>query len=410
MRERWRSPAGRGFIMLAIMSAAFGFASSAHTAIQTNYFNDVLGLSGPEFGYVTAVREVGGFVLIFLTALLYRLSLQTLTAAALVVLGVGYALFSLATDFVSLVPWVLITSFGLHTVLQTQTALALSLTTAARSGSIMGRMSAFGQAGSLAAFALIWASFRFGWLSYRATFIILGGMCLVAALAVIRFPHLSEGEAARVAPRRERIVWRRDYRYYYWLCLLDGARQQVFFSFGLWVLVKRFGLRADQISLVLVVVIFAGMVSASWVGRLIDKYGERRSISIVNLAYIVALVGYAFANSIPLAGAFYLIYALIAPVSFIGASTYLRKIALPQDLSPSLAMGVTIAHATAIAVPVLAGFVLNFVGYQVPFLVACAFALAASVVTLRLDPVAQRCTVADESGKKEAPPKPEAEA
>jgi predicted MFS family arabinose efflux permease len=407
MREPWRSPAGRGFIMLAVMSAAFGFASSAHTAIQTNYFNDVLGLSGPEFGYVTAVREVGGFVLIFLTALLYRLSLQTLTAAALAVLGVGYGLFSLATDFVSLVPWVLITSFGLHTVLQTQTSLALSLTTAARSGSIMGRMSAFGQAGSLVAFALIWASFRFGWLSYRATFIVLGGMCLVAALAVIRFPHLSEGEPARVAPKRERIVWRRDYS---WLCLLDGARQQVFFSFGLWVLVKRFGLRADQISLVLVVVIFAGMISASWVGRLIDKYGERRSISVVNLAYIVALVGYAFANSIPLAGAFYLLYVLIAPVSYIGASTYLRKIALPRDLAPSLAMGVTIAHATAIAVPVLAGFVLNYVGYQVPFLVACAFALVASVVTLRLDPAAQRCTVGDESGTKEAPPRPEVEA
>lgn len=392
------------------MSAAFGFASSAHTAIQTNYFNDVLHFSGPEFGYFTAVREVGGFVLIFLTALLYRMSLQTLTAAALAVLGVGYALFVLASDFVSLIPWVLMSSFGMHTVLQTQTSLALSLTTAARSGSIMGRMSAAGQAGSLAAFALIWASFAFGWLSYRATFIILGGMCWVGAVAIIRFPHLREGEPARVAPKRERIVWRRDYRYYYWLCLLDGARQQVFFSFGLWVLVNRFGLQAEQISIVLMVVIFVGMISASWMGRMIDKFGERRSISVVNLAYIVALVGYAFANSVPLAGAFYLLYSLIAPVSFIGASTYLRKIALPEDLAPSLAMGVTIAHATAIAVPVLAGFILNFVGYQVPFLAACVFALAASVVTLRLDPASQRCTLNHESGKKERPPRPEAEA
>jgi len=410
MRESWRTPAGRGFIMLAVMSAAIGFAVNAHTNIQTNYFDEVLHLSGPEFGYITAVREVGGFVLIFLTALFYRISLQRLTAAALTVLAVGYALFSLASDFATVIPWVVISSFGLHTVLQTQTSLCLSLTTAAKSGSIMGRMSAFGQVGNFTALLLIFASFRFGWLSYRPTFIILGGMCLIAALAIIRFPHLREGEPAKVAPKRERMVWRRDYRYYYWLCLLDGARQQVFFSFGLWVLVKRFGLRVDQMSIVLLVVIFASMISASWIGRLIDKHGERRSISIVNLLYIVALVGYAFANTVLLACLFYLIYALIAPVSYIGASTYLRKIALPRDLAPSLAMGVTISHATAIAVPVAAGFILNFVGYEVPFLIACAFALAASVVTLRLDPATQRCRVADEQGTKGAPAKPSAEA
>jgi predicted MFS family arabinose efflux permease len=410
MRETWRTPAGRGFIMLALMSAAFGFAMNAHTNILTNYFNDVLLLSGPQFGYITAVREVGGFVLIFLTALFYRISLQKLTAAALVVLAIGYALFSLASDFWTVIPWVLITSFGMHTVLQTQTALCLSLTTAAKSGSIMGRMSAIGQVGNFAALLLIFASFRFGWLSYRPTFIILGGVALIAALAIVRFPHLREGRPTNAAPKRERMVWRRDYRYYYWLCLLDGARQQVFFSFGLWVLVNRFGLKVDQMSVVLLVVIFASMISASWIGRLIDKYGERRSISIVNLAYVVALVGYALANTVLLACLFYLVYALIAPVSYIGGSTYLRKIALPEELAPSLAMGITISHATAIAVPVAAGFILNFVGYQVPFLGACAFALAASVVTLRLDPVKQRCRVAGEAGTKGGPPRPSAEA
>ena len=40
--------------------------------------------------------------------------------------------FSQAHDFWSVVPWVLITSFGMHTVLQTQTSLGMSLTTASR--------------------------------------------------------------------------------------------------------------------------------------------------------------------------------------------------------------------------------------------------------------------------------------
>jgi predicted MFS family arabinose efflux permease len=392
MRERWRTPAGRGFILLAIMSATFGFAVNAHTNIVTNYFNDVLHLSGPQFGYITAIREVGGFVLIFLTALFYRVSLQKLTAGALVVLAVGFALYSLSVDFWTVIPWVLITSFGMHTVIQTQAFLGMSLTTAARSGSILGRMSAIGQAGFFTALLMIFVIFRFHWLSYRPTFIILGGVAFIGAVAIIGFPHLHEGQIRQFAPKRAPIVWRRDYRYYYWLCLLDGARQQVFFSFGLWVLVNRFGLEVQQISIVLLVVTFAGIVSVSWIGRMVDRYGERRSLSVINIAYIAALVGYALANSVLLACLFYLVYAVIAPVSYIGASTYLRKVALPEELASSLAMGVTISHATAIAVPVVAGFILNFVSYRIPFFIACGFALVAPVVTLRLDPAKQRCT------------------
>ena len=46
-------------------------------------------------------------------------------------------------------------------------------------------------------------------------------------------------------------------------------------------------------------------------------------------------------------------------------------------------------HATAIVVPVAAGMILNYVGYQVPFFIGCGFALVAAIVTLRPDPVRQ---------------------
>jgi MFS family permease len=52
---------------------------------------------------------------------------------------------------------------------------------------------------------------------------------------------------------------------------------------------------------------------------------------------------------------------------------------------------VTVLHATAIVVPIVSGFILNYVGYQIPFFIACGFALVAVFVTLRLDPVKQRC-------------------
>jgi MFS family permease len=396
----WRTPGGRGFIMLAVMSAALGFAMNAHNNVVTNYFDEVLHLSGPQFGYITAVREVGGFVLIFLTASLYRISLQRVTAGALVVLAVGYALFSLSNSFWTVVPWVLITSFGYHTVLQTQYSLGMSLTTEARSGAVLGKMAAFGQAGTFAALLMIFFIFRFKWLSFRPTFVILGVVAFIGAIAIVRFPHLHEGRPRKAPLRRQPIVWRREYRYYYLLNLLDGARQQLFFSFGLWVLVNHFGLTVAQISVVLLAVTFASMVSAAWVGRRIDRHGERHTLSLINLGYVVALAGYAVAGNVWVACFFYLIYAFITPVSPIAASTYLRKISVPEDVAPSLAMGVTILHATAIVVPVAAGFILNFVGYRIPFLIACGFAMLTFFVTLRLDPAAQRCAArvaADES-------------
>jgi predicted MFS family arabinose efflux permease len=390
LSQMWRSPAGRGFIMLAVMSATFGFALNAHGGIVTNFFEEVLKLKGPEFGYVTAIREVGGFLLIFMTAVLYKVSLQRLTAGALILLAVGYILYGFANSFVMVIPWVVITSFGFHTVLQTQYSLGMSLTTESKSGSILGRMAAIGQGGTFAGLALMFLIFHFHLVSYRTTFIILGLVALIGAFAIVRFPHMHEGQERKVPPKRERIVWKRDYRYYYVLNILDGARQQVFFSFGLWVLVNRFSMSVSQISLLLLGVAFVSMVASSWVGRRIDKHGEKLTISLINVAYVGALIGFALVGNLWAASLFYLIYALIAPISTIAATTYVRKIAMPEDVAPTLAMGVTLLHATAIVVPVAAGYVLNFVGYQVPFYVACIFAVAAIAVTRGLDPVKQK--------------------
>ena len=114
--------------MLAVMQLAYGFATSANNSTVTNFFTDVLGFSGPQFGYMTAIRELGGLLLILLMALLYRVSLQWLTAGAMLVMGIGFALYTVAADFASLIPWVLLGSFGMHTVLQTQYSLGMSLT------------------------------------------------------------------------------------------------------------------------------------------------------------------------------------------------------------------------------------------------------------------------------------------
>ena len=377
--------------MLAAMSACLGFAMNAHNSIVTNYFDHILHFSGPQFGYITAIREVGGLVLIFMSALLYRVSLQKLTAGAMIVLGLGYTFFSVAKGFNSVIPWVLITSFGFHTVLQTQSSLGMNLTIQEKSGAILGRMNSFTQAGTFVAYLMIFITFYFGWLSYTPTFVILGVVAIIGGFAIFRFPHLHDGELREVALKRERIVFRRAYHYYYWLNLFDGARQQIFFSFGLWVMVNRFHFDVPRIALLLMAATLPATVLTPRLGRWIDRRGERGTLSIINLWYVFALVGFALSPNLWMASFFYVIYNVITPLSSIGGATYLRKIAVPEDIASSLAMGVTILHATAVVVPVMAGIILNYTGYRIPFFIACGFALVNFVVTLRLDPANQRC-------------------
>ncbi|MDP9381289.1 MAG: MFS transporter [Chloroflexota bacterium] len=385
-----RTPVGRGFALATIATAAAGFAMSANQNVVANFFEDDLGLTGSQFGYITAIREIPGFLLIFLTALFYRLSLPRLTAGALVLLAVGYSFFGTASGFWGVAPWVVISSMGYHTWLQTQPALGMSLTVESRSGGVLGRLAAFNSAGTLLAMLVVLVGFHFGWLGYSSTFVLSGVCALIAAVAIYNFPHLHDGELRAEAARREPIVLRREYKYYYLLSLLDGGRQQIFFSFGLWVLVHHFNLQVPAISAILLAATTLGMLSSSWVGRMVDKHGERQMLAVVNVAYVVALAGYGLIDNVVVAVLCYVTYTLMFPLSAIGAATYLRKVAPAADMAPSLAMGLTMQHAAAVVVPLATGYVLNYVGYRVPFLVACVFASLTFAVTRRLSPETQK--------------------
>ena len=281
--------------MLATMQLCYGFAYSANNNVITNFFADILNFGGPQFGYMTAIREFGGLVLILLMALLYRVSIPWLSAGAMIIMGLGFALFGVSTGFFSVIPWILISSFGMHTILQTQFSMGMSLTTQERSGHVLGRLGAFMQAGTFAALIIVFLIFHFDLLSYEMTFVMMGLVSVAGGIAIFRFPHMQDGEVRKVEPKREQFVWRKDYRYYYWLNLLDGVRQQIFFSFGLWVLVNRFKLGVEDISVLLLIVTFIGMTTSAYVGRLIDRLGERRVLQAINIGYVVALGGYALA-------------------------------------------------------------------------------------------------------------------
>ena len=83
--------------------------------------------------------------------------------------------------------------------------------------------------------------------------------------------------------------------------------------------------------------------------------------------HLLVFLGFALSQNIWLLYLTYLGYNFLFLFS-IGTTTYLRKICRPEDLAPSLAMGVSLAHLTAMVVPIIGAALWQRLGYQFPFL------------------------------------------
>ena len=100
------------------------------------------------------------------------------------------------------------------------------------------------------------------------------------------------------------------------------------------------------------------------------------SISYVILALV--FLGYGFIEHRP---TLYVLYCVDNLVFFggIALTTYLNRIAPPEDLKPSLSMGVTFNHISSVAAPLIGGFAWHYFGYQAIFFAGAFFAIVSLV-------------------------------
>jgi MFS family permease len=388
----------RGFTLLTITTLLASIVINIPQTISPNFFRDEIGMDGALNGYLIAIREVPGFLLIFVAALLLRQGLARATAIALIIAGIGYVLFAGATTFVGLIVPTLIASVGYHSWLQLQDALGLSLARSGEEGSVLGRFRSIGFAGTILALLVVLV-ILFGvervsgdlraaqgpWL--RGLYVATALCSVLGALAILRFPVSADARAAaRTAPR---ITWRKEYRLYYWLSFLDGSRQQIYFAFAPFVLVEQFGVDAVHLTALLIVSALINWRTGGLVGRLVDRYGEKRMLTAGYSMHILVFLGFALSRNIWFLYVTYLGYNFLFLFS-IGTTTYLRKICRPADLAPSLAMGVSLAHLTAIVVPVIGAALWQRLGYQFPFLFGTIFIFISLWLTQKIDIERQR--------------------
>lgn len=386
------------FGILAVTTFCTSISMQISQATQPSFLRDVIGMNGAQNGYLIAIRELPGFLLIFVAAILLRLGLARAAALSLVIMGFGYSLMSLTGSFGQLILPTLIASVGFHSWIQLQPALGLSIARRGEEGSTLGRLNSIGFLGSFITLAAVFLlllgveHFKGDLRTYqepylRGLFVFVGVAGVIGAIAISRFPIMtSDLAAARAAPK---IVWRREYRLYYALSFLDGSRQQIYFAFAPFVLVEEFKVNARSITLLLIVSAILNWRTGSIVGKMVDVHGEKRVLSVAYILHLVVFLGFAFSSSVWMLYVFYLGYLWLF-LFYVGTTTYLRKIAHREDIPASLAMGVSLAHLTAIVVPIIGAALWSRLGYQFPFLFGTVFCILSLYLTQKIDVPSQR--------------------
>ncbi len=366
-----------------IMLAAAGFFNRFGLGLldgaRTNFFIDTLGLSGNQVLWLEGIREIPGLALMFIAALTMHLPLNWRAAAALLITGVGYGLYATVHSYTGLLVMAVFASLGLHMWMPLYSSLAMSLSTKDRTGRVMGSLNAVGSLAAIAGMgvlALI-AKVSTG-IPLGTYYIVGGGLVLVASVVLTRLPT-TIGATVTEPPR---LLLKRRYWLYYVLTFLQGADKQVLNTFGLLVLVENFNLEVWQISLILFSSSVINIIGTPYLGRLLDRLGERITLTSSYIILALCCVGFATLHTVGI-----LILLLLAIKLFttlgMGLSTYIYRIAPPEELTPTLSAGISINHITSVGMPLIAGAVLPLVGYEGIFwgtagliLISVPFALA----------------------------------
>ena len=367
-------------VTLALTVFLANFGQGLFGGVSTNFFVNVLGLSGRQVLWMTGVREIPGLSLMLIAALISRLPLSYRTALSLVVMGVGFALYATAQSYAALLVVVVLASLGFHNWLPLSSSLGLALTRKEHSGRVLGMISSTGALASILGMGV--AALLAVALPLR-TFYVLGGLAIgLGGLLVLRIPK-EVGERQAAEPR---LLLKRRYWLYYVLTFFEGSRTQVFAAFGTLILVQNYGLDARQISLLLAVSGIVNFLLSPRLGHLLDTVGERITLSISYVALALCFVGYATVHHVLFLCLMLIGINLLVTLTM-GLSTYVNRMAPPEELTPTLSAGVSVNHMTSVSMSLLAGTLLSIVGYEAlcwgaaaVIMLSVPFALAIKIV------------------------------
>jgi MFS family permease len=367
----------RELILFAAAALVLGMAFSMVDATFNNFLNGKFALTGFQRSFLEFPRELPGFLVVFVSAVLWFLCSRRLSVVAMILGAAGALMIGFASSsYGTMILWLFIYSLGNHLFMPLASTIGMEL---AREGQDGRRL---GQINSIRNFSVILGSFsvalgfKYLRVTFQHTFAISAVLLCIAALLLFMM------KPEPITERRGFLQLHREYRLFYILNVLSGARKQLFITFAPWVLVNVLKQPTQIMATLFTIGGLIGIIFQPLLGWAIDKLGERTVLASEAVVLVFVCFGYGFAKSLlPADTAFLVVCAcflldqMIFSVSMARA-TYMKKIAIqPGHIQPALTAAVTIDHVFSITAALVGGIIWNTFGFQYVFLLGVGIAV-----------------------------------
>ena len=378
------SSAGAFFTSIAV----WGIGVGCFAAALNNYLSDIHGITIFQRGVVEFFRELPGFALVFILALMHRLSdWRVMRLGTAVSLLAALALLC-PTNKAGLTALIMLFSTGEHLVMPARQSLAMQVARPGREGSSLGLMTCVMNAGTILGSLLVAVVFWIGThyfgidnsiILFRAVWI------LIALLLTGSIISTYTKNAPNRITKRPRLYFHRKFNKFYVLELFYGARKQIFLTFAPYVLIKIYHLTTPQVAVLMGISALVNMLGAPTVGRITDRFGYRFVMIWDTLILFWVALAYGYAGVIfPLRIAVwivcgnYLLDGLISTAS-LATNIYVRQIAAdPNELTSTLSTGISINHLISILIALAGGWIWAAFGVSWLFTFSALMALGNS--------------------------------
>ncbi|MDR2183014.1 MAG: MFS transporter [Clostridiales bacterium] len=391
IEERKRQKAVVIFMFIVAFS---GLGLGLSDSVFSVYFREAYGVEALQRGWIELPRELPGILTIFVVSGLAVLGdiRLALAAQALSIVGI-LALGLLSPPFAWMLVFLFINSLGMHMFMPLYDSIGMSLAKQGGFGTIMGRFNGLRTAFGMLAAILVFVGFRTDFFSFTTpvilVFIIAGAMFAgVFVLLLILRRHTGD-----IKSTKPKFVMKKAYTKYYILAMLFGARKQIMYVYGPWVLIELLGFGADDMAPLIITGSAIGIFFLPLVGRWIDKFGTSRIMMIEAGVFLLIYLGYGILAAGLHGGWLMGITAVIGMAVAVNIAdrvtvqfgmvrnVYMRSIAVsPEDVTPTLATGMALDHVLSIASAILCGYLWRELGPQYVFVFAGVLAAGNMIV------------------------------
>ncbi|MCQ2171395.1 MAG: MFS transporter [Bacteroidales bacterium] len=368
-------------LFLSLLLSAIGFG--LYKGVIDNYMAEVVRINEMDRGVTEFFRELPGLLLVLILAIFYRFSAEKMYKMGLVIMVAGMALQAFVTPAKLLVILaIFIYSTGEHIQLGMKNTLSLEYSRNGYGGQALGFQNSVYQIGNLVGYVAVIGAFAVVSDSslFKPVFVAATVFMVLAMLAAFRLTGQSETDKSK-----SRFYFKKKFRKYYMLEVFYGARKQVFFTFGPYVLILFYGADAGVISLLFAISAVSCFFLAPLVGKLIDRIGYKPVMIGDTLILVIVCFFYGFAHHIfDMHTAFivccvnYVLDSVISLASM-ASNVYVQDISdSKEEMRATISTGISVNHAITIFIALLGGWIWKVLGIETLFILSAFLGLCNS--------------------------------